>query len=307
MAPTPTPGPEITALDRIERKLRDLTATMVTRTDLQTLTATIQDTLRSEVAGIRTEIAAQAGRITAAEEAAAALTARMASTDTAVARQGDMLLSIRRHLEDVDNRGRRCNIRVRGVPEAEGTENAEEVLKELFQSLLQSPQPRQIELERAHRALRPRAVEDGPRDLTCCLHSFPVKNAIMTKAREQPTWPFRGAQVSLYNDLSPITIEARRALRPVTALLREHHITYKWGFPFALVARHHNNWFTLRWPEEVPRFMGDLGLPSPTVTNWILGPLGQPPRPQRGTRRQHARSPPARHSGRREDPASPEE
>ncbi|CAH2295641.1 Hypothetical predicted protein [Pelobates cultripes] len=103
MVLTPTPGSETTALDRIERKLRDLTATMVTRTDLQTLTATIQDTLRSEVAG----------HITAAEEAAAALTTRMASTDTAVARQGDMLLSIRRHLEDVDNRGRRCNIRVR--------------------------------------------------------------------------------------------------------------------------------------------------------------------------------------------------
>ncbi|CAH2312664.1 Hypothetical predicted protein [Pelobates cultripes] len=206
------------ALDRIEGTLRDLRASMVTKADLQAITTTIQDTLRTEVAGIRTELTAQAGRITAMEEANAALAAHVAATDTAVARQGEMLFSMRRHVEDVDNRGRRCKIRVRGVPETEGRENAEEILTELFRSLLQpSPLP-EIEFERAHRTLRPQAAEDGPRDLICCLHSFPVKNTIMAKAQERQTWPFRGVQVSLYNDLSPITLEARG----VFARLQQH-------------------------------------------------------------------------------------
>ncbi|CAH2286110.1 Hypothetical predicted protein [Pelobates cultripes] len=194
MAATSAPGQGMPALDRIEGSLRDLAATMVTKTDLQAITTTIQDTLRTEIAGIHTELTAQAGRITATEEATEALTARVAATDTAVARQGEMLLSMRRHLEDVDNRGRRRNIRVRGVPESEGPENAEALLTELFCSLLPPSPPPTIEFERAHRALRSRAVEEGPRDLICCLHSFPVKNAIMAKARERQNWPFRGAQ-----------------------------------------------------------------------------------------------------------------
>ncbi|CAH2327100.1 Hypothetical predicted protein [Pelobates cultripes] len=78
------PGLEIPALDRIENKLRDLMTSMATRTDLQTLTATNQETLRTGVAGIRAEITAQAGRITTTEEATAALKTCMASTDTAV-------------------------------------------------------------------------------------------------------------------------------------------------------------------------------------------------------------------------------
>ncbi|CAH2284469.1 Hypothetical predicted protein [Pelobates cultripes] len=176
MAAPSTSGP---ALDRIESTLRDLAAAMVMKTDLQANTTAIQETLRTEIAGIRTELATQAGRITVVEEANAALTTRMAATDTAVARQGEMLLSMRRHLEDVDNRGRRCNIRIRGVPETEGSENVIEILMELFRSLLHPTPLPEIEFERAHRALRPCNVEEGPRDLICCLHSFPVKNTIM--------------------------------------------------------------------------------------------------------------------------------
>ncbi|CAH2292096.1 Hypothetical predicted protein [Pelobates cultripes] len=195
MASEPNQAAANDALERIEGALREMTVAMATKTDLQTNTTAIQETLRAEVAGLRADLATQAGRITALEEADAALTARVASTDNAVARQGEMLLNMRRHLEDVDNRGRRCNIRVRGVPEAEGAEDAQNTLKELFRSIMLPTLLPHIEFDRAHRALRPRNAGDGPRDLICCLSSFPVKNDIMTKARERPSWPFRGAQM----------------------------------------------------------------------------------------------------------------
>ncbi|CAH2312284.1 Hypothetical predicted protein [Pelobates cultripes] len=95
MAAPSTSGQEGPALDRIEGTLRDLAAAMVTKTDLQANTPAIQETLRTEIAGIRTELTAQAGRITVVEEANAALTTHMAATDTAVARQGEILLSMR--------------------------------------------------------------------------------------------------------------------------------------------------------------------------------------------------------------------
>ncbi|CAH2285560.1 Hypothetical predicted protein [Pelobates cultripes] len=308
MAPTTPPGSDSTALERIEDRLGNLTASMATKDDLKSLTTAIQDTLRAEIAGIRSEVASHAGRISRMEEAAEALMVRQTSADTAIARQGTMLLSMRRHLEDLDNRGRRCNIRILGVPEDEGTaENVVDILTEIFQTILQPTSPEHIEFERAHRITRPRSLEDGPRDLICCLHSFPVKDTIMRKARERPTWPYRGAQVALYNDLSPITLEARGALRPVTAALRDRNISYKWGFPFALLARHHNGWISMRWPEDVPRFMEELGLSTPVVPNWILGPTAPVPRPQRVPRRREARSPSVQPARRRRNPTSPEE
>ncbi|CAH2294211.1 Hypothetical predicted protein, partial [Pelobates cultripes] len=100
------PGLDGTTLERIEDKLRSLTASMATKDDLRSRTTTIQDALRAEMAGIRSEVASHVGRISLQEEATEALTARMTSADTAIARQGTMLLSMRRHLEDLDNRGR---------------------------------------------------------------------------------------------------------------------------------------------------------------------------------------------------------
>ncbi|CAH2224717.1 Hypothetical predicted protein [Pelobates cultripes] len=118
----------------------------------------------------------------------------------------------------------------------------------------------------------------------------------MAKARSRPTWRFQDADVALYQDLSPLTLEARRALRPITTQLQERRITYKWGYPFALLARHQNEWVPLRWPEEAPRFLQRLGLPPTEITNWILSQpeqrsVPQTPRQQRRRREETPRRP----------------
>ncbi|CAH2293834.1 Hypothetical predicted protein [Pelobates cultripes] len=122
-SPASSTGREHSTLDRISEELRSIAASMATKTDLLTLTTTIQDALRAEMAGIRTEVTAQGSRIEVLEHSVEAQSNRISATDMAVSRQGDMLLDVRRHLEDLDNRGRRCNIRVRGVPETGGEEN----------------------------------------------------------------------------------------------------------------------------------------------------------------------------------------
>ncbi|CAH2324813.1 Hypothetical predicted protein, partial [Pelobates cultripes] len=125
-----------------------------------------------------------------------------------------MLLAMRCQLEDVDNRGQKCNIRVRGVPKVDGEENVGETLSGLFRAPLPTTVPAQFKFERAHRGARSNLGENLPRDLICCMHSFLIKEAIMRRARDRPTSEYRGAQVSLYNDLSPLMLEARLAIKP---------------------------------------------------------------------------------------------
>ncbi|CAH2301258.1 Hypothetical predicted protein [Pelobates cultripes] len=101
-----------------------------------------------------------------------------------------------------------------------------EALTQLFTHILGEEVPDDFHKERAHRALRPPRRDGLPRDVICCLLSFQLKEAIMRAARQQSV-TFRDASVSLYQDLSSLTLDAQRALRPLTCILQEKRIPYK--------------------------------------------------------------------------------
>ncbi|CAH2248206.1 Hypothetical predicted protein, partial [Pelobates cultripes] len=125
-------------------------------------------------------------------------------------------------------------------------------------------------MERAHRAQGPLRQDGSPTDVVCCLHLRSLKDKIMAVARGSAAVRFRGSDVSLFHDLSSLTLDARRARKPVTSILRDKRILYRWGFPFSLQVKHGHTWLAVRWPEEVPGLMRALNLPQPRVRNWIL-------------------------------------
>ncbi|CAH2319589.1 Hypothetical predicted protein [Pelobates cultripes] len=110
--------PDQPTLADIGAEIRRLAANMVTKADLHSLTATLTTSLTSAVSALRTDMEAQDGRIQMLETQALESQRCATAADTALTRQGNMLLAQRRQIEDLDNRSRRSNIRVRGVPEA---------------------------------------------------------------------------------------------------------------------------------------------------------------------------------------------
>ncbi|CAH2276660.1 Hypothetical predicted protein [Pelobates cultripes] len=68
-----------------------MAAAMATKADLLTLTTTIQDALRAEMVGLHIEVAAQAGRFQTLEHTSETHSARINATDTAIARQGELI------------------------------------------------------------------------------------------------------------------------------------------------------------------------------------------------------------------------
>ncbi|CAH2321336.1 Hypothetical predicted protein [Pelobates cultripes] len=206
--PPETAGPTLTD---ISADIRALAAQMVTKTDLQALSDDLHAAIRQEVTVLRAEMTAHSGRLQTLEGNMQEAMGRMGTTTTAVTRQGNMLLALRRQTEHLDNRGRRSNIRVHGLPEPQAEEDIETTLKALFQAILGEDLPADLTFDRAHRANRPRIPDGTPRDAICCLHHYKHKERIMQKARTRPLWRFRGADVSLFRDLSPLTLEAHRA------------------------------------------------------------------------------------------------
>ncbi|CAH2300777.1 Hypothetical predicted protein, partial [Pelobates cultripes] len=86
--------------------------------------------------------------------------------------------------------------------------------------ILGGQQPR-IGLVRAHHALRATpAPGDQPRDIICCLDNFNLKEEILRNARRIGHIRLDDQVVTVYQDLSRYTLQARKTLRPVTAALQ---------------------------------------------------------------------------------------
>ncbi|CAH2277666.1 Hypothetical predicted protein [Pelobates cultripes] len=178
----------------IGAEIRQLAATMVTKNSLQTLATTLSASITTAVTVLQNDLDTQKGRIQTLEHQAQTAHQQATAPDTAVARQGNMLLALRRQVEDLDNRSRRSNIRVRGMPKSEDGENAEELLTGLFLFIIGADASAKMRFDRAHRALRPRLREGDPQDIICCLHSYSLKEKIMRATRTRDAWRYRGAE-----------------------------------------------------------------------------------------------------------------
>ncbi|CAH2220401.1 nucleoside diphosphate kinase 7 [Pelobates cultripes] len=203
---------QVSELAQIRAELAHISARMLTKADTGSLVQEIRAALRGELADMRSDIAALENRVEEVETTAQGCQEQHRATEVAVTRQGNMLLTLRRQVEDLENRSRRNNIRVRGLPESD-SDQLQVSLSALFQQLLGDQAPDTFHIERAHRALGPMRQDGSPRDAICHIASHGVKDQIMAAARVQSPIRFRGAEVALYQDLSSLTLDARRALR----------------------------------------------------------------------------------------------
>lgn len=180
----------------------------------------------------------------------------------------EQFIEMNRHLEDLDNRRRRNNIRVRLIPETVDPDQIIPALQRVFNSLLERQEDMDIEFVRAHRALRARGPDTAPpRDIICCLQSYPLKEE-MRKARRNDQIVFNGEHIMLFQDLSQVTLRNRRALRPLLDKLRELDLRYTWRFPFALVVKLAGKQHILRSPAVLPDFCAGLGLDRVELPDW---------------------------------------
>lgn len=123
--------------------------------DLQAVATDIKDTLFSAISDLRHEIQAIAGRMHHVEHATAQQQIAVKKIHHRVDSHTLQLRDLQRHVEDLDNRGRRHNLRVRGLPESVEQDQILPAVTDLFNRLLDWPRQSLIAMEQIHRALRP--------------------------------------------------------------------------------------------------------------------------------------------------------
>lgn len=163
-------------------------------------------------------------------------------------------------IKELDNRNRRNNWRLRGIPESE-TELIPMVIR-LFKSLLPNCDSATFTCDRIHRALRPKPPADKSlRDVVLCMKDFLTKEEILRAARTKQRITLEEHTIQIYPDLSPATLDRRRGLKEVTSVLQSARIRYKWSFSFKLVIPHNGSTYSATSLLEGQEILVKIGPP----------------------------------------------
>lgn len=131
---------------------------------------------------------------------------------------------------------------------------------------------------RAHRITKPDHLPAGtPRDFNL----FHKKEQILYIARVNRPLPAPYSNISLFVDLSPAMMELRRAYAPVTSILQEHKITYRWGFPTKLLVTYQQKIIPIMSPKDGYKKLTNWGLlpiPPTSAASCSLTNSSSPPR-----------------------------
>ncbi|CAH2285461.1 Hypothetical predicted protein [Pelobates cultripes] len=183
---------------------------------------------------------------------------KMEETTTAHAAFEDRLEDIEKRLSlhetkitDAEDRSRRNNIRLRGVPEDVGTQDLTAFTTELFGAVLPDIPADMLLLDRIHRIPRPQHLPPTtPRDVLMRLHYYHAKDQILRAHRARKDLPDKFKSILLFTDLSAETLWRRRSFKPVAEALRHHRIPYRWGYPAKLLITKGEKLLTAASPKE---------------------------------------------------------
>lgn len=289
---------------------KGIIALLPTKQDITESTATIVNTLSKEIHDLKQRIDTVDSRVSEVETSASLLESRMSDIEKAHTDYKRRLILMQLSIDDGENRSRRNNIRVRGLPEATSGSDLRATIVAIFNRLLDKPPTAELELDRVHRVQGPRGGDDlAPRDILARVHYYTIKEEILRRAWSQGPLDFDGASVQFFPDISRMTLRMRSQIRPLLEAIRTTGATYRWGHPFHLIVLKGNNSFTLRWPDQLPDLFRFLEIPGFSIPNWLDFPItfnstrSMSPRPQRASRRQwrsRSRTTP------RDNPTSPE-
>ncbi|CAH2325774.1 Hypothetical predicted protein [Pelobates cultripes] len=178
--------------------------------------------ITKQLEGLKADVATLTSKTDQAETRISKLTTTTAEHAQDIAYFHGKIATLEDNMEDLNNRSRRNNIWIRGLPETVTLEQLVPTLKSIFKDIAPDLTSRDLELDRAHRALKPPNLNQAtPRDVITCLHHFPAKEKLIQMARhKQPK--YKEHHLTFFQDLAPSTLKKRRDLKPLTLALQQH-------------------------------------------------------------------------------------
>ncbi|CAH2274338.1 Hypothetical predicted protein [Pelobates cultripes] len=187
-SPPPSPASSEQSTVIKDSEIRELLQNLPSKTDLASMLAKLEESMQDKISDIARDVHHMGQRVGELEDKNLRTIEAIKALET---RQGAIELKyiiMARIIEELDNRSRRNNLRLRGLPETqEASEDLLAKLQALFNNILQRPTDTPVLLDRAHKALRPKGLpQDKPRDVICRAHYFTLKEEILKLSKNSP-------------------------------------------------------------------------------------------------------------------------
>lgn len=195
-------------------------------------------------------------RISGVEDTTDALQAKVTQLEKQMTVMAD-------HIDDLENRSRRCNLRLVGLPEGTEGKDAVAFMETWLTSYLNlTTKTGRIKLDRAHRSLAPKpGTNQRARPIIMKLHNFADKQRVMAAARRlatEPNQPADRIRVSFFNDYSAAVVKKRKAFDEVKSCLRSKNVDYALLYPATLKLSVNGSEKRFNTPEAAATFVASL-------------------------------------------------
>lgn len=135
----PEPSPSL-PFSRVDEELRTLLCSLPSKADIEAIAGHLEATHQREVKAVRTEVQVTA-RVSAGETALTTMDKRLAELEAAQRSHMEATIAMQLHMEDLEDRSRRNNVRIKGLPEATGSEDLPETVSAIIAQLLEDSLP----------------------------------------------------------------------------------------------------------------------------------------------------------------------
>ncbi|KAM9311579.1 rap guanine nucleotide exchange factor 6-like [Gastrophryne carolinensis] len=156
------------------------------KADLEAVAVTIERALRREIEDLQQKSSALDTKIASLEDSRTDHETRLVALERAQELHHQQLIDLRLQTDDQENRNRRNNLKIRGIPESVRSETLRPLAMEMFNFMLGRPPDAELLIDRIHRvAGRPARAPQAPRDVLCRIHFFTIKEDILRLAWER--------------------------------------------------------------------------------------------------------------------------
>lgn len=247
-------APETLSMSQLVAELEKQRASF--REDMSALIRESVKPIQTSVDALRGTVNNFQGRLTAAESLAGENFERLTTTETTVKSLQAQNKLLQDRLDDIENRSRRVNLRIIGIPEgSEAGQSPTEFISGLLMECLGSGVlTKPPELERAHRSLAPKPKPGGRhRPFVICFHRFQEKEKVLRWARQHEL-KYRGAALRVYPDLCTATAKKRAAFNDIKQALYQKGVKFRLLFPARLQVSYGDETFSFETPADAHAF-----------------------------------------------------
>ena len=197
--------------------------------------------VRVDVSLLRQDLRGVADRVTEAEARISTAEDEIIQLRTQVNQLIKSSAILEDRAEDAENRSRRNNLRLVGIPEGIDTQDMTQLIEDWFRSwVLGEALTGNFAVERAHRSLGARPPPGAPpRAIITRILNFRDRYTILRAARKAQDLRFQNSKIMIFPDYSRAVQSRRRSFEEVKQKLRTMNIQYMLLFPARLKVIHH--------------------------------------------------------------------